>query len=162
MKTSLKQLGHSSEVVCGKGFWGHVCSGMFIYLHEYVWTIDITRDRGYTTPPPQPTFPSIPLSSGHTSKQHNQPHIWCLQRKHSQSKAAAHPLLFYLLSNRNFSLFLTKKVQVRIHFHVSHFSDHFSKQDLTQIKEYHHYSSTMIPCLDKILTGHVSRLDGTW
>lgn len=37
MKTSLKQLGHFSEVLCGKGFWGHVvCNGMlFIHQSEY-------------------------------------------------------------------------------------------------------------------------------
>ena len=32
MKTSLKQLGHFSDVLCLKGFWGHiVCDGMHVH-----------------------------------------------------------------------------------------------------------------------------------
>lgn len=37
MKTSLKQLGHFGEVLCGKGFWGHVVwNGMRVHTSSRV------------------------------------------------------------------------------------------------------------------------------
>lgn len=119
MKTSLKKLGHFSEVFCGKGFWGHVvCNVMFIHLHECVWNIDITNNgRVYKpTPHPHPTFHSIPLSSGHTSKQ---PTIRLMWHGHSQSKTSAHHYFPTFPTER--LLFFTKKEQVCIHSHISPF-----------------------------------------
>lgn len=72
MKTSLKQLGRFSDVLCGKGFRGHVVivrSGM-IHLHECVCEVLTLQGVGgyYKT--------VIPLSSGHiTASEGDNPHI---------------------------------------------------------------------------------------
>lgn len=85
MKTSLKQLGHLSEVLCGKGFWGHVVSnGMHVHICVCV-LYEILALEGvggyYKAFPPILPFPSHqvtlqPLNeTTHTSKRPTTPLI---------------------------------------------------------------------------------------
>lgn len=145
MKTSLKQLGHFSEVLCGKGFWGHVVC-VFIHLYECVYGVLTLQGMGGVITSPPPFFHSPLIRSHyslwmrettHTFKQPTTPLMWCGQ---SQSQTAVLHCFIYLSKRKSglfFFLFLTNRVQICIHSHKS-FSDPFHKQVLTQIQQYHH------------------------
>lgn len=156
-----KKLGHLSRVFCRKGFRGHVvCNVMFAYLPLRV--REILAEEGPPRPkPPTPHSllftPQLTLHVTHLNNQHR-------DQAAANQRASTQPSHSPLSLFQRMALFFPSRplnegagLSPLPHWPLSH---HFSKQALTRIKEYHHQSSAVIPCLDKVLTGPVSRLDG--